>query len=407
MPSTPSILLLEFYLSGGSQRLAGPLLLEGYAMMKAASQALREAGWEVSVLVDERVLPYVGFEASNIIPVEPGGLLSSIHEGLRLDSALAVAPPMGGAHASVLKALEEAGFRLLGPPSWKVEAYSDKYRQFERLSKVGVPVPRTEEVDDLSLDELRSRVSSLGLPLILKPRLGAGCEGMVVANSWSDVEEAVARGWIDRGYLAQEFLSGVHASAAVFSDGVKAWAPCLNAQLIKWGRRPSYEGGLTPLSHPMSKEGLRVAEEAVKALGLKGYVGVDLVLSEGGAYVIEVNPRLTTSIVSLLEVLGGRVLGNLLSSSGLGSLELPEAPTLSKACAFMKARAPRSLELSLKARRLLAEVRGVYVIAPTAGRVEAEEAVAMVMASGSGPKEAYLWAERSMVEVRSLLSLLA
>lgn len=116
---------------------------------------------------------------------------------------------------------------------------------------------------------------------------------------------------------------------------------------------------------------------------------------------------MTTSIVSLLEVLGGRVLGSLLSSSGLGSLELPESLTLTKACAFMKARAPRSLELSLEARGLLAKVRGVYVIAPAAGRVEAEEAVAMVKATGSGPEEACLQAERSADEVRSLLSLVA
>jgi len=53
----------------------------------------------------------------------------------------------------------------------------------------------------------------------------------------------------------------------------------------------------------MEKEALRAAEKAVETLeGLKGYVGVDMILTDEEPVVIEINPRLTTSYVGLRRV---------------------------------------------------------------------------------------------------------
>ena len=399
----PSILLIEYFLSGGSLHLASSLLIEGYAMVKAACQALSQAGWETVVLVDERLLPYVELQSSKLLPVRPGGLLTCLHGLQGFDAALAIAPPMEGAHASLVEALEEAGVEPLGPSSRELEAVLDKHGQVETLSRKGVPVPKTELVDELEPARLRELASSLSYPLVFKPRLGAGCEGLFVAYSWRDVEEAVKHGWVAEGYLAQEALEGVHASASVFSDGSKAWSPCLNAQLVEWGRRPSYEGGLAPLSHPLAEEGVEVAVEAVEALRLRGYVGVDLVLTNEGPYVVEVNPRLTTSIVSLIDLMGPSVLGSLLSTPRPAPLSLNELGSLRGACAFVKARARSRTSLSLGLREALSRAQGVYALAPLDGWVEVGEPVAIVKASGGTGEEALREARRlaAMVESRT------
>ena len=53
----------------------------------------------------------------------------------------------------------------------------------------------------------------------------------------------------------------------------------------------------------LSKKHLRVAEKVVGCFkGLRGYVGVDLVLAKEKVFVVDVNPRLTTSYVGLSRV---------------------------------------------------------------------------------------------------------
>jgi len=78
----------------------------------------------------------------------------------------------------------------------------------------------------------------------------------------------------------------------------------LNRQHITPGRPFQYLGGEIPLVHPAAGYALELAQAAVALLpGLQGYVGVDLLLSGSQAWLIEINPRLTTSYVGLRQVI--------------------------------------------------------------------------------------------------------
>jgi hypothetical protein len=60
-----------------------------------------------------------------------------------------------------------------------------------------------------------------------------------------------------------------------------------------------YEGGTMPLPDHLAIRTVELGRKAVTAVsGLRGYVGVDLVL-RGQDHVIEINPRLTTSYIGL------------------------------------------------------------------------------------------------------------
>ena len=69
----------------------------------------------------------------------------------------------------------------------------------------------------------------------------------------------------------------------------------------------SYDGGCVPFEHPLKQEAFTLTEKVVESFGLRGYVGVDFVLAEDKAFVVDVNPRLTTSYVGLREVAGFNV----------------------------------------------------------------------------------------------------
>jgi hypothetical protein len=65
-----------------------------------------------------------------------------------------------------------------------------------------------------------------------------------------------------------------------------------------------YDGGVASLSHPRRAEACELARRAVALMpGLRGYVGVDLVLGEETCWLIEINPRPTTSYVGLRRVI--------------------------------------------------------------------------------------------------------
>jgi predicted ATP-grasp superfamily ATP-dependent carboligase len=64
-----------------------------------------------------------------------------------------------------------------------------------------------------------------------------------------------------------------------------------------------YRGGRVPLTEPLASRALSLARKAVDCVpGLFGYVGVDLVLGDAGDWVIEINPRLTTSYLGLRQL---------------------------------------------------------------------------------------------------------
>ena len=97
----------------------------------------------------------------------------------------------------------------------------------------------------------------------------------------------------------------------------------LNLQEIRGRERLSYHGGRVPFDHPLRALAFRRAEEVVRAIhGLKGYVGIDMVLTDREAVVIEVNPRVTTSYVGVRQVLRQN-LGAMMLCAALGSLPRP------------------------------------------------------------------------------------
>jgi biotin carboxylase len=109
----------------------------------------------------------------------------------------------------------------------------------------------------------------------------------------------------------QEFILGEAVSVSLICTGAEASAISLNKQNIKLATpeaASSYEGGVVPFDHPIRREAFTLAEKVAGSLaGLRGYVGVDLVLAGDKPFVVDVNPRLTTSYVGLSRVAGFNV----------------------------------------------------------------------------------------------------
>jgi Predicted ATP-utilizing enzyme (ATP-grasp superfamily) len=128
------------------------------------------------------------------------------------------------------------------------------------------------------------------------------------------------------GELAQEYIEGEHCSVSVLAgrvvgeaclyfSGKPPLALALNRQEIELAEGAFlYHGGETPIHPPWEPQAVDTAIRAVQVLGCQGYVGVDMVMADQ-AFVVDVNPRITTSLVGIAATLEEEIADLLIRAS--------------------------------------------------------------------------------------------
>jgi predicted ATP-grasp superfamily ATP-dependent carboligase len=297
----PHILVHEYVTGGGwpGAELPAGLASEAFAMLKAILSDLDAWGAVRTTTTLDSRLGSNSLPATRIVPLRPGAHLDTLARLARsCDAALIIAPETDGILARLTELVESAGVPVLGSSSAAVTVAADKWQCYHLLRRSGIPTPDTWRApagDALAV----ARV--LGLPLVVKPRDGCGSEGVCLATDSVSLGSALARA--GRDVLLQRFIQGIHASASLLVQAGTVLPLSLNGQEITPGLPFVYHGGWVPLEHPLKAQALALSGRAAALLpGLQGYVGVDLVLTDSTSYVIEINPRLTTSSVGLRQV---------------------------------------------------------------------------------------------------------
>jgi predicted ATP-grasp superfamily ATP-dependent carboligase len=309
------ILICEYTCAVGGPDFAA-LQTEGRAMLAA-------------LLEDFARLPgvtVVTMEASELGPVGPWGTRPLgkrpfecvFNEWLRcVDAALIIAPETDDILAACCRQVEAIGCRLLGPSSQAVQLTADKLRLADHWHKHGVRTPVTVTWPETT-----------AYPLVCKPRYGAGSQATFLVRDPGKLEAALAEA-AGQELVVQPFMPGLAASIAWLVSGTECVPlPAASQELSNDGRF-HYLGGQLPLSAALTERAERVTRPAVESVaGLRGYVGVDVVLGaedDGSAdYVIELNPRLTTSYVGLHALARSNLAGAMLRAAlgeTIGALE--------------------------------------------------------------------------------------
>jgi hypothetical protein len=134
-----------------------------------------------------------------------------------------------------------------------------------------------------------------------------GCERTLGPTRAGLRDRGARRGEAD-ALLLQRYEAGTSASVSLLADGHRAVALSLNSQDVRPAQPFAYRGSETPLDHPLAAQAFDAALRACRAFpGLRGFVGVDLVLTESAAVVIEVNARLTTAYLGVRAALAENV----------------------------------------------------------------------------------------------------
>ncbi|MCZ2809075.1 MAG: ATP-grasp domain-containing protein [Candidatus Bathyarchaeota archaeon] len=309
-------LLIFEYVSGGgyaNMKLSSSILSEGYGMLRSLISDCKAAGHNVTTLLDSRLKKFnPPNEADQIVSVpSPHELSAKLRELSSVaDAVYVIAPESGQVLEKLVENIETSGGTSLNCEIDAIKRVSNKMTTYETLERKGVKVPETVLLDiHEKTGNIKRLTKELGYPLVFKPLDGVSCSGLSLVKDENKIAGAVkkvARESISKHFIAQKLIRGKAASACVISTGDKALSVTLNRQLVTLGspdEESGYYGGVVPLDHSLEKEALRAAQRVAEAVsGLKGYVGVDIILANEGPVVIEVNPRLTTSYVGLKRV---------------------------------------------------------------------------------------------------------
>jgi tyramine---L-glutamate ligase len=306
MALVPRVFVHEFITGGGcpSGDLPHGLASEGTAMLTALLADFRSWGAVTTVTTLDERLAHLSLPADQVVRIAPSQHQTVFFELVaNSDAVLVLAPETDGILAELSAMVERTGRVLLGSNSAAVTVAGDKGNCYERFCRAGLPTPATCRARFATAPQIAAEI---GYPLVAKPVDGVGCEGVCLVTEPAKLADALAMVRLATRHeeiILQRYVVGTHASVSLLVAPGQALAISLNGQDIEAGGPFVYRGGQVPLVHPVQARAFEVAQAAVGLVpGLRGYVGVDMILTQQEAFLIEINPRLTTSCVGLRQV---------------------------------------------------------------------------------------------------------
>jgi predicted ATP-grasp superfamily ATP-dependent carboligase len=179
--------------------------------------------------------------------------------------------------------LEQATHNL-GCGFMTIALCANKVSTSKILSEHGIPVPGPAEAGKR----------------VIKPIKGCGSQGVRLSSDLPG-EGEFAEEFIDgENYSVSLIPNRVIGDACAYFSGKPPVVLAVNRQDIVIGTNGAfrYLGGETPVHPSREMEIIETAKKAVSVLGCQGYCGVDVVVGDK-VYVVDVNPRITTSLVGI------------------------------------------------------------------------------------------------------------
>jgi len=196
----------------------------------------------------------------------------------------------------------------VGCGSMNAAVCADKIQCGRILARNGIPVPGS------------------GTPgrKVVKPARGCGSVGVRLSDAPPGTGE-FTQDYIEGEHLSVSLVgSRVVGDACEFFTGKPPLLLAVNRQEISVGEDGlvHYLGGETPVLHARQDELVETATRAVQVLGCQGYTGVDIVLADR-PWVVDINPRITTSIVGIAACMKEEIADILVQASkGVGPGEV-------------------------------------------------------------------------------------
>ncbi len=151
---------------------------------------------------------------------------------------------------------------------------------------------------------------------VVKPIMGCGAQGVRLTDEEPGAGE-FAQAYVEGETLSVSLVgSRVTGNVCEYYSGNPPLLLAVNRQeiVVADDGRFRYLGGETPVHPDREEEIVEVAVRAMNILGCQGYAGIDIIAGDQ-IYVVDVNPRPTTSLVGIAAVMEEEIADVLVKAS--------------------------------------------------------------------------------------------
>lgn len=240
---------------------------------------------------------YLAAEGIEAVPVDTTNLDALIHECSRLSATYDIAG-ITSAKEAVYATVGELCryFELPGPNPTAIARCCDKFTQRQLLAEGGVPIPSYRLAANAA--EVKSAAEEIGLPVVLKPAVGAGSSGVRLCRDFDELAEHTTYLLGGKHFwrsspriLVEEFAQGPHYWAHIMGH------EAIGIEAAEFDSPPHFvfrEGIFpAPLTDDEYKRIAELSLSCLRALDLGwGPTNIEFRLTKRGPVIIEVNPRL-------------------------------------------------------------------------------------------------------------------
>ncbi len=227
---------------------------------------------------------------------------------------------VGGQTAlNLARAVEAAGYPVLGTSAQVIDQAEDRGRFDALLQSIGIDRPRG--VAAMTPAEAMERAGAVGYPLLVRPSYVLGGRAMRIVQDPTELLDALSAGSLGSGaILLDAYVEGAELEVDAVADGERV----VVAGILQHIERAGVHSGDSIAVYPPRRLGPRIRARIVEmtraislGLGVRGHINIQYVLKDDRLQVIEANPRASRTI-PFLEKVSGCPIVDLATQVGLG-----------------------------------------------------------------------------------------
>lgn len=372
--------------------LQSSVLSEGFGMLRTITADAKAAGLKVTTILNKQIADVnPPLNVDQKIPVNSQAEAEHVFQKTaeNTDAALIIAPETNDTLQKLVEKIEQTSTTSLNSSANSIAQVTDKALLQQHAKKLGLTTPETLSLNVEENAEETAQIidEKIGFPAIIKPTNSVACEALNIVKNQEEAKTAITKiaKLANRRFMAQKLIQGTHASVTLISNGTEAQPVTLNGQNLSLkppNQTSTYNGGTSPLNHKQQTKAFAAAKKLVQSIqGLKGYIGVDFVLTDDDPVVIEVNPRITTSFIGIQKILNLNLTEAILNAAL--KRELPTNPKTTGYAYFEKVKTANPTNTTLKQTYAMPEL-----VSPPFPTKNSDFTYSFICTQGSTPQQA-------------------